>query len=82
MQHGMPMLAVDVPSAVFDTLVKSASWITDEEVWKGITVSMPTVHMPYAHQIREAAAKRKAEGFPYLLLYAAREERMQILTLN
>lgn len=81
-QNGLPMLAVDVPNAVFDTLMKNASWITDEETWKGITASMPTVHMAYAQQIREAAAKRKAEGFPYLLLYATREERMQILTLN
>ncbi|KAG2338792.1 hypothetical protein BDR05DRAFT_984599 [Suillus weaverae] len=81
-QNGLPMLVVDVPNAVFDTLMKNASWITDEETWKGITASMPTVHMAYAQQIREAAAKRKAEGFPYLLLYATREERMQILTLN
>ncbi|KAG2126151.1 kinase-like domain-containing protein [Suillus cothurnatus] len=81
-QNGLPMLAVDVPNAVFDTLMKNASWITDEETWKGITASMPTVYMAYAQQIREAAAKRKAEGFPYLLLYATREERMQILTLN
>ncbi|KAG1764160.1 kinase-like domain-containing protein [Suillus placidus] len=81
-QNGLPMLAVDVPNAVFDTLMKNASWITDEETWKGITASMPTVHMAYAQQIREAAAKRKAEGVPYLLLYATREERMQILTLN
>ncbi|KAG1908872.1 kinase-like domain-containing protein [Suillus fuscotomentosus] len=81
-QNGLPMLAVDVPNAVFDTLVKNASWITDEETWKGITASMPTIYMTYAQQIREAAAKRKAEGFPYLLLYATREERMQILTLN
>ncbi|KAG0696775.1 hypothetical protein DFH29DRAFT_949716 [Suillus ampliporus] len=82
MQNGLPTLAVDVPNAVFDTLSKNASWITDEEAWKGIAASMPTVHMAYAQQIREAAAKRKAEGFPYLLLYATREERMQILTLN
>jgi translation initiation factor 2-alpha kinase 4 len=81
-QNGLPMLAVDVPNAVFDTLMKNASWITDEETWKGITASMPTVYMAYAQQIREAAAKRKVEGFPYLLLYATREERMQILTLN
>ncbi|KAG2137935.1 kinase-like domain-containing protein [Suillus clintonianus] len=81
-QNGLPMLAVDVPNAVFDTLIKNASWITDEEAWKGITTFMPTIHMAYAQQIREAAAKRKAEGFPYLLLYATREERMQILTLN
>ncbi|KAG1802496.1 kinase-like domain-containing protein [Suillus variegatus] len=81
-QNGLPMLAVDVPNAVFDTLVKNASWITDEETWKGITASMPTIYMTYAQQIREAAAKRRAEGFPYLLLYATREERMQILTLN
>ncbi|KAG1724557.1 kinase-like domain-containing protein [Suillus lakei] len=81
-QNGLPMLAVDVPNAVFDTLMKNTSWITDEESWKGITASMPTVHLAYAQQIREAAAKRKAEGFPYLLLYATREERMQILTLN
>ncbi|KAH7923751.1 Serine/threonine-protein kinase [Leucogyrophana mollusca] len=81
-QNGMPTLVIDVPPAVFDYLAKSPAWLTDEEAWRAITTSISPLHNAYAQQVREAAAKRKADGYPFLLLYAAREERVQLLTLN
>ena len=80
--NGVPMLAIDVPSAVFDTLVRSSNWIHDEDVWKTIVASMPALQTAYALQLREAVAKRKAEGHPFILLYATREERIEVLSLS
>ncbi|KAG8220630.1 kinase-like domain-containing protein [Butyriboletus roseoflavus] len=79
---GIPMLAIDVPSAVYDSLVRSPNWIHDDDVWKTIVSSMPTLQTAYAFQLREAVAKRKAEGHPFILLYATREERIQVLDLS
>ena len=73
------MLAIDVPSAVFDTLIRSPVWIHDEDVWKTVVAAMPPLQTAYAVQLREAVAKKKAEGHPYVVLYAIREERIQIL---
>ncbi|KAL1746128.1 hypothetical protein HDZ31DRAFT_81443 [Schizophyllum fasciatum] len=81
-QTGMPTLAVDLPAAVFDAMVKSSQWITDEEAWRGIMALFPTQHSAYAQQVREAAAKRKEEGYAYILLYAVREDRIQLLALS
>ncbi|KAF8839726.1 Serine/threonine-protein kinase [Paxillus ammoniavirescens] len=81
-QSGVPMLAVDVPGAVFDSLVRSPNWINDEDAWKMIVASMPALQTAYAYQVREAAAKRKAEGHPFITLYATREERIQVLSLT
>ncbi|KAL1666492.1 hypothetical protein GGF50DRAFT_113198 [Schizophyllum commune] len=80
-QTGMPTLAVDLPAAVFDAMVRSSQWITDEEAWRGIMSLFPTQHSAYAQQVREAAAKRKEEGYAYILLYAVREDRIQLLAL-
>lgn len=82
MTSGIPMLAIDVPSAVFDILVRSSNWIQDEDAWKTIVASMPALQTAYALQLREAVAKRKAEGHPFVILYATREERIQILGLS
>lgn len=80
--NGMPMLGIDVPTPVFDTLVRSPVWIYDEDVWKTIVASMPALQTAYAFQLREAVAKRKAEGHPFIILYAIREERIQVLSLS
>ncbi|KAF8124132.1 kinase-like domain-containing protein [Boletus edulis] len=79
--NGVPMLAVDVPSAVFDMLVRNSNWLHDEDVWKTIAASMPALQTAYAIQLREAVAKRKVEGHPFIILYATREERIQVLSL-
>jgi translation initiation factor 2-alpha kinase 4 len=81
-QTGLPTLAVDVLPAVFDAMTKSSAWITDEDAWKTIVSSFPAQHTAYAQQVREAAIKRKAEGHSYILLFAVREERVQLVTLT
>lgn len=79
---GMPTLAVDVPSAVFDEMTRNIAWITDEDAWKGLAASFPPQHGAYASQIREAVLRRKMDGHKFLLLFAVREERISLLTLT
>jgi len=80
-QSGLPILAVDVPPPVFDAMTRSGSWITDEEAWKTVLSASPAQNTAYAQHIREAAAKRRTEGHRFLILFAVREERIQLLTL-
>ena len=80
-QSGLPILAVDVPPLFFDSMARSGSWITDEEAWKIVLNTFPPQNTTYAQQIREAAAKRRAEGHRFLILFAVRDERVQLLTL-
>lgn len=79
---GIPMLAVDVPATVFDEMTKSPNWVTDEEAWKAILALFPPQHASYAGQIRDATARRKADGHKYLLFFAVREERVVLITLS
>ncbi|RDB27411.1 eIF-2-alpha kinase GCN2 [Hypsizygus marmoreus] len=81
-QSNFPTLAVDVPPVVFDSMTRNSAWITEEEPWKAILSAFPTPHTAYAQQIREAAAKRKSEGHRFLLLFAVREERVQLVSLS
>ncbi|KAF9457367.1 kinase-like domain-containing protein [Collybia nuda] len=81
-QTGLPTLAVDVPPVVFDAMIKSSAWITDEDAWRPIVATFPAQHTAYAQQLREAAIKRKTEGHSYILLFAVREERVQLVTLT
>ncbi|KAI6046986.1 kinase-like domain-containing protein [Pisolithus marmoratus] len=81
-QNGVSTIVVDVPSTVFDGLVRNSNWVHDDEAWKAIVASMPSLQSAYSHQVRDAVAKRKADGHPFVILYAAREERMQILSLT
>ena len=83
MQSGiLPTLAVDVPPPVFDALTRSDAWVTDDEAWRTILTGFPTQHVAYAHQIREAVARRKNEGVEMLMIFAVKEERMALLTLK
>ena len=81
-QSGLPTLAIDVPPAVFDSMTKNSAWITEEEAWKTIFSTLSNQQAAYAHQIREVAERRKAEGCHYILLFAVREERVQLLALS
>ncbi|KAF9445879.1 Serine/threonine-protein kinase [Macrolepiota fuliginosa MF-IS2] len=81
-QNGMPTVAVDVLPDVFDTMVRNSNWVTDEEAWKPLAAAFSPQTAAYAHQVREAVAKRKAEGHRYVLLFAVREERVQLLSLS
>ncbi|KAH9923827.1 uncharacterized protein B0H18DRAFT_1013542 [Fomitopsis serialis] len=78
---GMPTIAVDLPASVFDELSKNASWVTDEEAWKAIAVTLPAQYGAYAHQIRDAVSRKKADGQKYILLFAVKDERISLLTL-
>lgn len=80
--NGVPMIVIDVPNTVFDGLVKNSNWIHDDEAWKAIGASMPALQGAYSNQVREAVIKRKSEGHPFVILYATREERMQLLSLT
>jgi len=82
LQSGMPTLGVDVPPAVFEEMGKNANWAADDDAWKTILAGFPTQHVPYAHQIRDAVAKRKADGLKFMILFAVREERASLLTLS
>ncbi|KAJ7101250.1 kinase-like domain-containing protein [Mycena belliarum] len=79
---GLPILAVDVPPAVFDAMLRGAAWLAEEEAWKALASAFPAGQSAYALQVREAAARRRAEGYAYVLLFAVREERVQLLKLN
>ncbi|KAJ3566582.1 hypothetical protein NP233_g6910 [Leucocoprinus birnbaumii] len=82
MQSGMPTIAVDVPPDVFDSMIRLPKWISDEEAWKPIASAFSPQTSVYANQIREAVVKRKAEGHSYILLFAVRDERVQLLDLS
>ncbi|EKM74744.1 hypothetical protein AGABI1DRAFT_109872 [Agaricus bisporus var. burnettii JB137-S8] len=82
MQNGMPTVAVDVSTDLFDLMVKNANWVTDEEAWKPLAAAFATQTPAYANQIREAVAKRKAEGHRYVLLFAVKEDKVQLLDLS
>lgn len=80
-QNGMPILAVDVPTSLFDAMAKATGWITDDEAWRTIISSFAPSHSAYAGQVREVVVKRRADGHPFLLLFAVREERIHLLSL-
>ena len=74
-------MAIDVPPAIFDLMTRSNTWITDDDAWKAIATGFPTAHAAYAQQIRDAVVKRKADGLRFILLFAVREEKVQLLSL-
>lgn len=77
----MPIIAIDVPTSVFEELTRNTSWINDENAWKSVFASFPTQQSAYAYQVRDAVLKRRGEGCKFLLLFAVREERAFLLTL-
>lgn len=83
-QTNMPILAVDVSQAHFEAMLRSPAWITDEEAWKAMTMTFPNPpgYPGYTSSIREAVQKRKLEGHAYILLFAVREDRSQLLALG
>jgi translation initiation factor 2-alpha kinase 4 len=79
-QSGIPTIAIDVPNSVFESLTKSSSWLTEEEAWK--TISNMFGNPTYAQLVREAVLKKRSEGHKFALLFAVREEHLQILQLQ
>lgn len=81
-QNRMPTIALDVSADVFDSMVRNPIWVNDDEAWKTLSATFPPQTSMYAYQIHEAVAKRKVEGHPYVLLFAVRDERVQLLNLS
>lgn len=63
-------------------MAKNNTWITDDDSWKAIAATFPATHAAYAQQLRDAVVRRKADGLQFLLLFAVREENLQLLTLQ
>jgi len=80
-QSGIPVVAIDTPVNVFDTLCRSPSWVSDDETWKAVASSFPNSSTGYALQIRDAISRRRAEGHRFILLFAVRDERVHLLML-
>ncbi|KAJ2913179.1 hypothetical protein MD484_g7237, partial [Candolleomyces efflorescens] len=80
-QAGMPTIAIDIPGVIFDVICKSASWLTEEEIWKGMIGVFPTGQSGYATQVREAFMKRKNEGWSWVLAFGVKEERVGLVPL-
>lgn len=80
--NGIPTLAIDVPTSLFDAMTNATGWITDDEAWRTIISSFAPSHSAYASQVREAVEKRRIDGHPFLLLVAIREERIHLLPLS
>ena len=80
-QNGMPVLVVDVTPVQFEAMTRTSTWITEEEAWKSLSALFQQSQMNYALTVRDAAVKRKAEGHAYILLYAVREVRAQLLSI-
>ncbi|KZS96040.1 Serine/threonine-protein kinase [Sistotremastrum niveocremeum HHB9708] len=78
---GMPMIAIHVTQASFTALTASHSWITDDEAWKTVLDTFPAP-LSYAHQIREAVLKGKAEGHRYILLISLRDDQVHLLHVS
>lgn len=78
----VPMLALDVPPAVFDAMAKGDQWVTDDDAWRPIATGFPPQHAAYAALVREAASRRKSDGFEFVQLFAVREERVALLCFS
>ncbi|EKM52933.1 uncharacterized protein PHACADRAFT_259100 [Phanerochaete carnosa HHB-10118-sp] len=80
-QSNVPIVAVDVSDSLFDQMTKSTMWLSDENAWKALVAQFPTSQSSYAHQIREAVLRRKADGCKFLILFAVKEERPFLINL-
>lgn len=78
--EGMPTVVVDVPTNVYDAMTRSSAWLTDEEAWRALLVLFPGPTV-YPSQIRETLLAKKEEGYPFVMLFASREHRMQLVQL-
>ncbi|KAF5357565.1 hypothetical protein D9757_013020 [Collybiopsis confluens] len=78
--NGMPVVAVDISSFLFDALTRNAGWLTDEDVWKSVVGEFSSAG--YAQQVRDTVAKKKLEGNSWILLVGVKEERVGLLNLR
>lgn len=78
---GMPMIAVDMPPAAFDSISRNNQWLTDDDVWRYTIVGIFAQQTVYANQIRDAVLRKKEEGAEFVLLFSVKEERVSLLSL-
>ncbi|KAF9267032.1 hypothetical protein L218DRAFT_920740 [Marasmius fiardii PR-910] len=76
---GIPVIALDVSQSLFNTLTAASNWVTDEESFKALQGEFVTT--AYGQQVREAVARKKADGCGWVFFFAVKEERVGILKL-
>ena len=79
---GLRIVAVEVPTSVFDEMAKNANWLTSEEALRAIAAGLAAQYGNYAYQIRDTILRQKMDGQRYVLLYGIRQERIALLTLG
>ncbi|KAI0696604.1 hypothetical protein BC835DRAFT_1341525 [Cytidiella melzeri] len=79
LQSTMPIVAVDVPTLVFEEMSKNTTWINDDNTWKQLQAIFPPQQSVYANQVREAVLRKKNDGCKFLILFLVREERASLL---
>ncbi|CDO76045.1 hypothetical protein BN946_scf184959.g3 [Trametes cinnabarina] len=79
---GLRTIAIDVPTTVFEEMIKNMSWLSNEEALRTIATGLPAQYGNYAHQIRDAVQRQKTDGQRFVLLYGIRQERIALLTLG
>ena len=79
---GMPMIALDMPPAAFDSLSRTNQWLTDDDVWRTTIAGFFAQQTVYANQIRDTVLRKKEEGAEYVLLFSVKEERVALLSLT
>ena len=79
-QSGIPIIAVDVPSPIFDEMSKNNHWLHDENALKPSLGSIPAQQLVYINQVRDAVLKKKSDDCKFVVLFAVKEERASLLT--
>ncbi|KAI9060398.1 Serine/threonine-protein kinase [Trametes sanguinea] len=79
---GIRTIAIDVPTPVFEDMIKNMSWLSNEEALRTIAMGLPAQYGNYAHQIKDAVQRQKTDGQRFVILYGIRQERIGLLTLN
>ena len=79
-QSGIPIIAVDVPSPIFDEMSKNNHWLHDENTLKPSLGSIPAQQLVYINQVRDAVLKKKSDDCKFVVLFSVKEERASLLT--
>lgn len=78
---GMPMIAVDMPPAAFDSISRNNQWLTDDDAWRCTIAGFFAQQTVYVNQIRDIVLRKKEEGAEFVLLFSVKEERVSLLSL-
>ncbi|KIJ54354.1 hypothetical protein M422DRAFT_73814 [Sphaerobolus stellatus SS14] len=80
-QHGLPIIAVDIPSLAFNAMIADAEagWLTNDEAWRTVLAAMPEIPSGRAVAIKDALLKKKEEGKRHVILFHVQDERAFVL---